>query len=577
LVDAFLDFFASHRTIVRLCYSASLEAPELHREVHAMFAELEALGRDLLGQVAPAVPVDPGVAIFVMTNAFIASVVDEPSQTAFLGSSIFTSPRARDRLSRRAEAHRARRIHGHVTKMGEPTIGAGLPAGPRLPAIVQGLWFVARPVQYFERCRQRFGDPFTIHLPTTPPVVLFSDPAAIREIFTGDEDTLRAGEATVVLQPILGPNSLLLIDGERHLRERRMMMPPFHGDRMRAYGETMRDVTEAALATWPVGQPFPLLGGTQAITLDVIVRTVFGLNDGAAMERLRDRLRRFVASAVNPLYLWRALQVDLGPFSPWGRFVRLRREIDALLDVEIDGRRSAGVGERNDVLQLLLAARDEAGEPMSRPQLRDELMTLLLAGHETTATGLAWTMHRVLTEAGVLDSRARRGGRRHGLRTRRDRRRRAARVSRRGRQGDAPLESGDPRRAPTGEAADADRRRRPAGGRRRRAEHPRGAPPAGGLARARPVPSRALRRHAPEPVRVLSVRGRKPPVSRHGVRALRDESRPGDAPRAGRFHASARLPRPGRPAEHHLGPVGRDASRPGAPRRLKKRGAIGTL
>jgi cytochrome P450 len=278
-----------------------------------------------------------------------------------------------------------------------------LPAGSRLPAVLQGLWFVARPVEYFERCRTRYGDPFTLRLPATPPVVMFSHPAAIRDIFTGDDDALHGGEATVVLRPILGRHSILLLDGERHLHERRMMMPPFHGDRMRVYGATMRDVTEAALATWPVGEPFPLLRETQAITLDVIVHTVFGLREGAAMTTLRDRLRRFIAIAVNPLYLWPVLQIDLGPLSPWGRFLRLRREIDALLDVEIAARRAAGDVARDDVLQLLLGARDEDGAPMGDAQLRDELMTLLLAGHETTATALAWTMHRVLTEPGVLD------------------------------------------------------------------------------------------------------------------------------------------------------------------------------
>lgn len=278
-----------------------------------------------------------------------------------------------------------------------------LPPGPRLPSIVQGLLFVTRPVGFFETCGKRYGDPFTIRIPSTPPVVMFSHPAAIREIFTGDEDALRAGEATVVLRPILGANSLLLLDGERHLRERRMMMPPFHGDRMRAYAETMRDVTETALASWPLGRRFPLLPETQAITLDVILRTVFGMTEGAAMAALRDLLRRFVALAANPAYLWPVLQVDLGPLSPWGRFIRLRREIDALLDREIEARRAAGDPEREDVLSLLLAARDDEGAPMPDAHLRDELMTLLLAGHETTATALAWTMHRILTEPGVLE------------------------------------------------------------------------------------------------------------------------------------------------------------------------------
>jgi cytochrome P450 len=277
-----------------------------------------------------------------------------------------------------------------------------LPPGPRLPALVQGLWFVRRPVEFFDRCRARYGDPFTIRLPSNPAVVMYSDPAAIREIFTADADALRAGEATgALLRPILGPSSLLVIDGDRHLRERRMMMPPFHGDRMRAYGDTMRGVTERAVATWPTGRPFPLMHETQQITLDVILRTVFGLAEGAAMTRLRGLLRRFVALAMHPLYLWPPLQADLGPLSPWGRFVRLRREIDALLDAEMAARRAARDPGRTDVLELLLAARDETGAPMPDPDVRDQLMTLLLAGHETTATALAWTVHRVLTEPGV--------------------------------------------------------------------------------------------------------------------------------------------------------------------------------
>jgi cytochrome P450 len=180
-----------------------------------------------------------------------------------------------------------------------------------------------------------------------------------------------------------------------------MMMPPFHGDRMRAYGEVMRDVTERAMAEWPIGRPFPLMERTRAITLDVIVRTVFGLTSGASMLRLRDCLRRFVSLAVRPALLWKPLQVDLGPLSPWGRFTRLRREIDALLDGEIAARRAAADVDRADVFQLLLAARDETGAPMGAPEIRDELMTLLLAGHETTATALAWTVHRILTEPGV--------------------------------------------------------------------------------------------------------------------------------------------------------------------------------
>jgi len=282
-------------------------------------------------------------------------------------------------------------------------VPAALPPGPRLPALAQGLWFAMRPVDYFEICRKRYGDPFTVRLPSTPPVIMFSDPGAIREIFTGDEELLRAGEATVILQPIVGPNSLLLLDGNRHHRERRMMSPPFHGERMRAYADVMREATERAIARWPIGESFPLMRETQAITLDVIVRAVFGMTDGTAMAALSDKLRRFIAAAVNPIYLWQRLQVDLGPLTPWGRFVRLRREIDELLDREIAARRNGDGTQRDDVLSLLLSARDENGAPLGDAELRDELMTLLLAGHETTASSLAWTVHRILTEPGVRE------------------------------------------------------------------------------------------------------------------------------------------------------------------------------
>jgi cytochrome P450 len=278
-----------------------------------------------------------------------------------------------------------------------------LPPGPKLPALMQGLRFLTHPVGFFDDCRRRYGDPFTVRIPVSGAVVLFSHPDAVREIFTGDADVLRAGEANVILRGIVGANSLLLLDGARHMAERRMMMPPFHGERMLAYGAVMRDVTEEAVARWPIGRPFPVLAETQAITLDVIVRTVFGVVDGARRALLTDRLRRFMSIAVNPLLLWPRLQIDLGPRSPWGRFLRLRREVDEILDDEIARRRGADASPAEDVLTLLLAARDEAGEAMPDEALRDELMTLLLAGHETTATALAWTLHRVLTEPGVRE------------------------------------------------------------------------------------------------------------------------------------------------------------------------------
>ncbi len=280
-----------------------------------------------------------------------------------------------------------------------------LPPGPRLPALVQFLHLGFRPIAFLEECDRRYGTPFTLRVPARPPLVMFSDPEAIREIFTGDPELLRAGEANNLLEPMLGQHSLLLLDGPRHLRERRLMLPPFHGERMQAYGRIMREIADRSIDAWPVGRPFPIHDRMQAITLDVILRTVFGLDEGEVLDHLRERLRRlmaFVSGTLGVLLLMPWLQRDLGPLTPGGRFTRLAREIDDLLFAEIARRRAEGVAGRDDILSMLIAARDEDGQPMSDQELRDEMVTLLLAGHETTATSLAWAFHRVLGRPEVL-------------------------------------------------------------------------------------------------------------------------------------------------------------------------------
>ena len=280
-----------------------------------------------------------------------------------------------------------------------------LPPGPRLPALVQFLHSAFRPTAFLEECSRRFGDPFTLRIPGRPPLVMFSDPEAIREIFTGDPERLCAGQANDLLAPMLGQHSLLLLDGARHLRERRLMLPPFHGERMQAYGRVMREIADRSIDAWPVGRPFPIHERMQAITLDVILRTVFGLDEGVQLDRLRERLRRlmaFVSGTLGVLLLIPWLQRDLGPLTPGGRFARLAGEIDTILFAEIARLRSEGVAGREDILSMLIAARDEDGQPMSDQELRDEMVTLLLAGHETTATSLAWAFHRLLGRPDVL-------------------------------------------------------------------------------------------------------------------------------------------------------------------------------
>jgi len=288
-------------------------------------------------------------------------------------------------------------------------VTAELPPGPSTPPVVQMAHWVWRPIPFMEDCARRYGDCFTVRFPffgrpgDRPPVVFVSDPDAVREIFTGDENDLLAGEANASLEPIVGRHSLLLLDGAHHMHERRLMMPPFHGERMQAYGDVMRNVADGVIADWPLERPFPLHPHMQRITLEVILRTVFGLEDGARMTHLRDLLTRLLSLGRNPLALIPWFRVELGGLTPWGRIARLAREVDAVLYDEIRRRRNIGRDGRDDVLSMLVQARDETGRPMTDDELRDEMITLLVAGHETSATTLCWVFTRILERPDVVE------------------------------------------------------------------------------------------------------------------------------------------------------------------------------
>ncbi len=252
-------------------------------------------------------------------------------------------------------------------------------------------------------CAEAYGDAFTIRLIGAPPLVFFSQPAAIKEIFTGDPETLRAGRGNEILRPVFGPNSLLLLDGARHRRERKLLMPPFHGERMRLYGGIMREIVDRSIDDWPVEHVFPIHKHMQQITLDIILRTVFGVDEGEMLSRLRVLLVEFLRLVgSSPLLLIRRLQVNLGPLTAWKRIGELSREINRLLYDEIARRRTAALEERTDIMAMLVAARDEDGQPMSDDEIRDEMITMLVAGHETTATSLSWAVHRLLQNPDVL-------------------------------------------------------------------------------------------------------------------------------------------------------------------------------
>ena len=274
---------------------------------------------------------------------------------------------------------------------------AELPPGPRTPAPFQIAQWAFRPIPFMRRCAEAYGDVFTTRIMGSAPVVFFSDPAAIRQVFTGDPGNLLAGKAnSKVLRWLLGPNSLLVLDGPRHKRERKLLAPPFHGERMRVYGEIMSEITDRSIDAWPLETPFPVQSRMQEITLDIILRAVFGVHEGARLSSLRALMIEYLKVMVG-----RNLLLAL---ASWGRVARLQRDIDRLLHGEIRRCRSEAQAGRTDIMAMLVAAHDEEGRYMSDEEIRDELVTMLLAGHETTATSLAWVMQRMLQYPDVLET-----------------------------------------------------------------------------------------------------------------------------------------------------------------------------
>jgi cytochrome P450 len=268
---------------------------------------------------------------------------------------------------------------------------------------VQLLHYARDPLGFLAEYQRRYGDIFSVRFPYFGRIVYVAEPDLVKALFTGDPAVFHAGEAnSTVLEPALGPNSVLTLDDEPHLRQRKLLLPPFHGERVQRYGELILEITRREMRSWPLGKAFAIRPHTQRITLAVIMRAVFGVHD-------EDRLRRFerlideFARRVGLVASVPPLRRDLGGFSPWGRFLRSRQALDAFIYEEIALRRAeAEDEERDDVLSLLLSARDEEGRAMSDRELRDEMVTVLGAGHETTATGLAWAVERLTHNPGVL-------------------------------------------------------------------------------------------------------------------------------------------------------------------------------
>ncbi len=277
-----------------------------------------------------------------------------------------------------------------------------MPPGPRAPALLQTLAWTLAPTWFMERCAASLGETFTMTFaPSGRQFVMVSGPEAVKTVFTAPGDIAPSAAGNSPVKPIMGASSVVVLTGAEHMRQRKLLLPPFHGERMREYEQVIVEATRRDMAAWPLGRPMRLASRTRAITLEVILRAVFGV-DAERMGPLKLAVERLMA----PMNLVTVLRIALkAPTEarPEGALGQALEELDGVIYGELARRRGASdLGERTDILSLLLQARDEDGEPMTDGELRDELVTLLLAGHETTATSVAWAIERLVRHPGKL-------------------------------------------------------------------------------------------------------------------------------------------------------------------------------
>jgi cytochrome P450 len=257
-----------------------------------------------------------------------------------------------------------------------------------------------RPLEARLGMRERYGGVFRSNDAIAGELFHIAERESLEQIFKWKPAQYNVAEPRQVMEPVAGASSILLLDGERHMQMRKLMLPPFHGEAIAHYADLIAQITNREIETWRQGQTIRTRSVAQRITMEVIIRAVFGISDPERIAELQGVLPRL--SSPNPFLL--LVQRDLGPRSPWGRFLRLREHVDGLLYEEIEQRRDdPDRDSRKDILTLLLSARDEAGEPLSDRELRDQLITLLLAGHETTATSIGWAFERLLRTPTALE------------------------------------------------------------------------------------------------------------------------------------------------------------------------------
>ena len=282
-----------------------------------------------------------------------------------------------------------------------------LPDGPRIPPALQLFYWIGDPLNFLEKSASRYGDVFTLRLGHFDPFVMICHPQAIQELLTQDAKQFEEGRGNGIVEPLVGTNSLLVLDGDRHKRERKLLMPPFHGESVRAYAQMICQITTQVASQWTQGEPVDVRAAMQEITLEVILHAVFGISEGDRYGQLKPLIAAMLNTFDSPLrsspLFFKFLQRDWGAWSPWRQFSQRQQKIRALLQAEIDERRTNPELIGKDVLSLMILARDETGQPMTDEELQDQMLTLLIAGHETTATALTWAFYWVYQQPEVQD------------------------------------------------------------------------------------------------------------------------------------------------------------------------------
>lgn len=272
-----------------------------------------------------------------------------------------------------------------------------LPKGPSTLPFLQVLQTIVNPLETLKRNANTYGSTYTARLSGFGSIVVLSEPGTIEAVMTAPNDLFESGRSNAPFRPFLGNSSILMMDGKAHQRKRKLLTPPFHGERLKTYGQAICEITDRVTERWHPGKTFGMRTVIQEISLRVIMRTVLGVHEGERAEQLRghlDEMLNFFEQPLNSIFLFvPSLQKDWGAWSPWGKVAKQLKAIDNILFAEIQERRDNSQYLGDDILSLMMTAQDEEGQSMTDQELRDEMMTLLFAGHETTATAIAWAMY----------------------------------------------------------------------------------------------------------------------------------------------------------------------------------------